>query len=89
MNQETIIIDNLKCGGCANTVMTQLTAMEGVDKVTVDVITSTVIVDKEEKATRVLLLDKLTKWGYPEVGTSNLVQKAKSYVSCAIGRLDK
>ena len=89
MNTETIIIDNLKCGGCANTVTKQLKSMDGVQNVTVDVETSTVVVEKEEAITRVLLLEKLAKWGYPEIGTSNLVQKAKSYVSCAIGRLDE
>lgn len=63
--------------------------MEGVSNVRVDLETSTVEVEKEEKVTRTLLLEKLSKWGYPEMGTSNLVQKAKSYVSCAIGRLDQ
>lgn len=63
--------------------------MEGVSNVRVDLETSTVEVEKEEKVTRTLLLEKLSKWGYPEMGTSNLAQKAKSYVSCAIGRLDQ
>jgi len=89
MNTETIIIDNLKCGGCANTVKKQLSLMEGVKKVTVDVETSAVVVEKEMAVTRISLIEKLTKWGYPEAGTSNLIQTAKSYVSCAIGRLDK
>ena len=40
--------------------------------------------DKKE----ITAIEKLSKWGYPEMGTSNLVQKAKSYVSCAIGRLE-
>ena len=88
MNQETIVIDNLKCGGCANTVKKQLSAIEGVQSVSVDVETSTVVVEKEEDVRRDVLLERLEKWGYPEVGTGNLVQKAKSYVSCAIGRLD-
>ena len=35
-----------------------------------------------------MLLEKLSKLGYPELGTSNVLQKAKSYVSCAIGKLE-
>lgn len=88
MNKETIVIDNLKCGGCANTVTKRLQEMDGVENVNVLLKTSTVEIEKEENVTREALIEKLSKLGYPEIGTSNLVQKAKSYVSCAIGRLD-
>ena len=88
MNKEIIIIDNLKCGGCANTVTKKLQEMEGVKNVNVVLETSAVEVEKEENVSREALIEKLSKWGYPEIGTTNLVQKAKSYVSCAIGRLD-
>ena len=88
MNKEIIIIDNLKCGGCVNTVTKKLQEMEGVENVNVLLETSTVEVEKEENVSREALIEKLAKWGYPEIGTTNLVQKAKSYVSCAIGRLD-
>ena len=87
MNIESIIIDNLKCGGCANTITRQLSAMEGVKRVTVDLATSTILVEKDESVARTELLKKLTQSGYPEVGTTNLMQKAKSYISCATGRL--
>jgi len=34
------------------------------------------------------LKEKLSKMGYPEVGDSNtIVHKAKSYVSCATGKM--
>lgn len=33
--------------------------------------------------------EKLSKLGYPEVGDKNTVlHKAKSFVSCAVGRMD-
>ena len=88
MNKEIIIIDNLKCGGCVNTVTKKLQEMEGVENVNVLLESSTVEIEKEENVSREALIEKLAKWGYPEIGTTNLVQKAKSYVSCAIGRLD-
>ena len=50
---------------------------------------STVEIEKDESVSEESLIKKLSKLGYPPAGTSNFVQKAKSYVSCAIGRLDK
>ena len=88
MSKEIIVIDNLKCGGCVNTVTKKLQEMEGVDNVNVVLKTSVVEIELEKNISREALIEKLSKWGYPEMGTSNLVQKAKSYVSCAIGRLE-
>lgn len=88
MSKEIIVIDNLKCGGCVNTVTKKLQAMEGVENVNILLEISTVEIEKEDYITREALIEKLSKLGYPEIGTSNMVQKAKSYVSCAIGRLD-
>lgn len=49
-------------------------------------------VDSDE-AVRPELVARLAKLGYPEVdtveGAARLKAKAKSFVSCAIGRLDK
>ncbi|HFB99821.1 MAG TPA: heavy-metal-associated domain-containing protein [Phaeodactylibacter sp.] len=89
MSKEIVIIDNLKCGGCVNTVTKKMSAVEGVLNVKVDLETSTVEIEKEDAITRAFLLEKLGKLGYPEQGTSSFSQKAKSYVSCAVGRLDK
>lgn len=86
--KEIIIIDNLKCGGCANTVKKRLEKMDGVSNVNVMLETSTVEVEKASEVSREAIIAKLSKLGYPEIGTTNLMQKAKSYVSCAIGRLD-
>ena len=32
---------------------------------------------------------KLAALGYPERGNNNLISKAKSFVSCAVGKYDK
>ena len=88
MIEEKIVIDNLKCGGCANTITKSLKELDGVQHVAVDLGTTTVVVTANEKVTRAMLLEKLSKLGYPELGTSNVLQKAKSYVSCAIGKLE-
>ncbi|PQJ21197.1 heavy-metal-associated domain-containing protein [Tenacibaculum sp. SG-28] len=82
-----IFIENLKCGGCAATIQKELEAMDGVSEVTVDVNACKVMLTTSlEKSDPIVL--KLAKLGYPEQGSTNTVlHKAKSFVSCATGRL--
>ena len=86
--KESFIVDNLKCGGCANTIETKLSKMKGVEKVTVDPDNSSVVVEHSGECEREAFLQTLSDMGYPEEGTSNLLQKGKSYVSCVIGRVN-
>ncbi len=84
-----IIIQNLKCGGCENTIVKELSKLEGVIDVNVDVDTSTVEVNcTKEKLVEVLI--RLKELGYPSTDEDNpfLIQ-AKSFVSCAVGRVTK
>jgi copper chaperone CopZ len=85
----TIKIDNLKCHGCAHTITSGLLKTNGVSEVKVDHDTSSVQITHNDEATTDLLRSKLSSMGYPEFGTTSLGQKAKSYVSCAIGRLSE
>jgi copper chaperone CopZ len=88
MKTETIKVDNLKCHGCAKTISRELTWIGEVINVDVDVEESIVKVDYTGKnKMREIFLEKLRKLGYPEEGTGNINQKVKSYVSCAIGRI--
>ncbi len=83
-----IQIENLKCGGCASTIKKGISAINGVNDVAVDVENSIVTIDSEN-ANLVEIKEKLSKLGYPEVGDKNTVlHKAKSFVSCAVGRMD-
>ncbi|NQV78565.1 MAG: heavy-metal-associated domain-containing protein [Lutibacter sp.] len=84
----TIEILNLKCGGCANTVKKGITAIEGVNKVEVNVETSEVTIDAIDELVIASVKKKLSRMGYPEVGDDNtIIHKAKSFVSCATGRI--
>jgi len=87
MKTQNIRIDNLKCGGCANTIKKNLEKIEGVASVEVDVEKSEVAVTHQDTLDRAVLVEKLAKLGYPEAGTGNVLQKAKSYVSCAVGKI--
>lgn len=83
-----IKIENLKCGGCAATIKKGLLSIENVSDVLVDVANDTVSITSENILIDVIK-EKLSKLGYPEVGDKNtIVHKAKSFVSCAVGRID-
>ena len=88
MQKEIIKIDNLKCGGCVNTVTKHLNAMEGVDNIEVDLPSSTITLERDKAISRNSIIKSLGGLGYPEAGTSGFIQKAKSYVSCLVGRMD-
>ncbi len=86
--ETTIHIQNLKCGGCANTISKGISSIEAIQNVLVNVEESNVTFsyDKEEQVEEVK--NKLKSMGYPEDGEANtLGVKAKSYVSCAIGKM--
>ena len=83
-----IQIENLKCGGCAATIKKGILAITGVQEVDVDVEKSMVSITSENENIEEIK-EKLSKLGYPEVGDKNtIVHKAKSFVSCAVGRMD-
>ncbi len=83
-----IQIENLKCGGCAATIKKGLLSLENISEVDVDVENSIVSITSTNDNIS-LIKDKLSKLGYPESGDKNtIVHKAKSFVSCAVGRID-
>ena len=84
----TLKIQNLKCHGCANTIISKLSGLENITEVEVnnddDTVSFSYINDKAFNHVENLL----SKLGYPVIGNDNsLATKAKSYVSCAIGRM--
>lgn len=84
----TIEILNLKCGGCANTIKKGIVSITGVSEVTVDLETSKVTIDTDDQPVILSVKKKLSKMGYPEIGDANtMLHKAKSFVSCASGRI--
>ncbi|MCD8529612.1 MAG: heavy-metal-associated domain-containing protein [Flavobacterium sp.] len=85
--ETTIHIQNLKCGGCANTITKGISSIEAIQNVSVNVDESTVTFSYETEDQVNEVKSKLKSLGYPEDGEANtLGDKAKSYVSCAIGK---
>ena len=85
----TLEIQNLKCGGCANTIITRLSALENIENVLVNNDNDTVTFNYKEDNNLSEAINLLSKLGYPIVGENNpLTKKAKSFVSCAVGRMN-
>lgn len=86
--KKNIEIVNLKCGGCANSIKKGLASIEGVKTVEVDLETSIVTVEVQNESILQNVKSKLSSMGYPEVHDANtILHKAKSFVSCATGRM--
>ena len=84
----TIYIQNLKCGGCANTIIKNVSTVESVSNVTVNVEENAVNFDLANAVNLEEIKTTLKKIGYPEDGEANSIgSKAKSYVSCAVGKM--
>lgn len=82
-----IYIENLKCGGCAATIKKGILAIEDVSEIDINVDEFLVEIQMSNDVI-VAVKEKLAKMGYPEVGDANtILHKAKSYVSCATGKM--
>ncbi len=82
-------IQNLKCGGCAHTIATKLSDLAFIDNIMVDNDKNIVTFSHKNESSLEKVKTLLLKLGYPVVGEKNAVStKAKSFVSCAIGRLN-
>lgn len=83
---QSITVENIKCGGCINSIKTALMKINGVENVNIDKDTETITINGT--AEREFLIQTLSKLGYPEKGNNDLLKKAKSFVSCAIGKMN-
>lgn len=86
----SIVIQNLKCGGCARTIKNRLAKIDTISNLDIDVEKSIVLFDLGEEKHLSSVKSELKALGYPEQGELNSFgAKAKSFVSCAVGRVSK
>jgi len=86
----TIQIQNLKCNGCATTIKNNLQKLKNIEGIEINVADSAVSFDYSEENDLEVVKKELQHLGYPLAGEENkLHTKAKSYVSCAIGKMNK
>lgn len=88
-----IIVDNLKCGGCAHTIRKNLKAIDGVTSVLVLPEADEIDVTYSGEPTLGKIKQRLYELGYPErgaaAGMDKITTSLKSFVSCAAGRWGK
>jgi copper chaperone len=81
---------NVKCGGCGNSIRRAVLDIDGVDSAQLDVDSGHLRVEAPESL-RADIVARLLRLGYPEKGSveglAALSAGAKSFVSCAIGRM--
>ena len=86
-----IQVENIKCGGCAGTIKKNMLNDSRVSGLEVDIEKGMVTIDSADNA-RDDFSAILLKMGYPESGTTEGLAaakaKAKSFVSCAVGKVD-
>lgn len=88
--QTKIIVQNLKCGGCANTITKNLSSFEDIRDINVEAELSSVSFSYENETTLQEVEHKLKQLGYPVVGDANsYMNKAKSFISCATGKMNQ
>ncbi len=85
MTTHQIFVENINCEGCLSRIKKAILKLKGV--------TAVEIFKKEDKVCvsgiaieKGTLIGKLSSLGYPQKGSNSLLRKAKSFVSCALGR---
>ena len=83
-------VENVKCGGCARSIEKALLADRRISRVGVDPAQGLVVIEAEGDV-RAHAATVLAKLGYPEKGSVEGLKAAaataKSFVSCAVGRM--
>jgi copper chaperone CopZ len=88
MKTVNLEVENIKCAGCETSITKGLMSLDGV--------LSVVKIDRDKQNIELTITDdckvepiseKLKSMGYPAKGDNDWFTHAKSYVSCAIGKV--
>lgn len=66
MQTERILVANVKCGGCAETIKQGLSGMSGVETVAVDIAEGAVTIELADADALAAIRQKLAELGYPQ-----------------------
>ncbi len=83
--KQVIEVENIKCEGCMKSIHSALSKLDGIENIQID--KQLEKIEYEGTIERNVVVDALLSLGYPEKGNNDLFAKAKSYVSCAIGKM--
>ncbi|EMQ94022.1 hypothetical protein D778_01206 [Xanthomarina gelatinilytica] len=83
----SVIVQNLKCDGCANTITQKLSEFRNISDVHINIEESKISFNYIKEEDAFLVKETLKKIGYPSIEDENsLVSKTKSFISCATGK---
>jgi copper chaperone CopZ len=84
----SIIVQNLKCGGCVKTITSKLATLPNISNLEVNQETATVSFIATQAIDALAVKNKLKDLGYPSIDQDNSTfTKAKSFMSCATGKI--
>jgi copper chaperone len=86
MKTQEIFVENIKCGGCMTSIKNVLEKIKGIVKVEIDKDEEKISLTGESYHLSEVI-DSLNTMGYPQKGENSVFKQAKSYVSCAIGKM--
>lgn len=83
----SITVQNLKCGGCAKTIISNLEKISALSNINVDVEKATILFSHQNTSDVLLVKNTLKFLGYPSINQENsILTKGKSFISCATGK---
>ncbi len=86
MESLSFFVENIKCGGCVKSITSEILKLKGVHSANVIIEEEKIIIEGSEFSKNEII-KKLSSMGYPPKGENNILKQAKSYVSCAIGKM--
>ena len=86
MKTQEIFVENIRCGGCMTSIKNALEKIKGIVKVEIDKDEEKISLTGEQFQLSEVI-DSLNSMGYPQKGENSVFKQAKSYVSCAIGKM--
>ena len=86
MKKLELFVENIKCGGCMTSIKKGILELSGVTHVEIALEEEKITIEGDH-LNRAAISKKLDGMGYPEKGNNTLFKEAKSYVSCAIGKI--
>jgi copper chaperone CopZ len=86
METQEIFVENIKCNGCITSIKLAIMKFAGVKSVEINLDEEKITIDGKG-VKKEAILKKLTSLGYPEKGHNTIFIQAKSYVSCAVGKM--
>ncbi len=87
MKKLELFVENIKCGGCMTSIKKGILELSGVKNVEIALEEEKITIEGDH-LNRAAISKKLDGMGYPEKGNNTLFKEAKSYVSCAMGKMD-